>query len=301
MYIDGEKDMNNILITVFTPTYNRARTLSRLWESLKKQTSYNFEWLIVDDGSNDDTRIVVDGLKKNTKEFSIRYKKKENGGKHRAINYGVSIAKGELFFIVDSDDWLPGNSISDIIYYYNAIRGDTSFAGVAGCKYDSTEKMSGTTFEGKYVDATSLERGKLGIKGEKAEVFLTDILKKYPFPEFQNEKFLSEAIVWNKIASDGYRLRWFNENIYYYEYQDEGITKHLRKNYRSNPIGYLTYISNEMKYLHVKGIKKYIWCGRCIETVTGIISRKRVQELLQIHSFEYLISKMIFALYSLMR
>lgn len=104
--------MNNILITVFTPTFNRARTLSRLWESLKKQTSYDFEWLIVDDGSNDDTRIVVDDLKKNTKEFSIRYKKKENGGKHRAINYGVSIAKGELFFIVDSDDWLRGFSAS---------------------------------------------------------------------------------------------------------------------------------------------------------------------------------------------
>ena len=93
-------------------------------------------------------------------------------------------------------------------------------------------KISGTTFQGEYVDATSLERSKFGIKEKKRKFFSTEILKKYPFPEFQNEKFLSEAIVWNKIASDGYKLRWFNRNIYYYEYQAEGITKNLRENYK---------------------------------------------------------------------
>lgn len=293
--------MNNVLVTVFTPTYNRATTLSRLWESLKKQTSYQFEWLIVDDGSSDDTELIVNDLRKWTEEFCIRYKKKENGGKHRAINYGVSVAEGELFFIVDSDDWLPQNSISDILACYNDIRGDISFAGVAGCKFDSREKISGTTFQGEYVDATSLERSKFGIKGEKAEVFLTEILKKYPFPEFQNEKFLSEAIVWNKIASDGYKLRWFNRNIYYYEYQAEGITKNLRENYKKNPIGYLTYVHNEMKYFKIKGLKKYIWCGRCIKTVKGILSKRKVQELLEINHFEYIISKMFFALYTIVR
>lgn len=293
--------MSDILITVFTPTFNRAATLSRLWESLKKQSSYQFEWLVVDDGSSDNTEQIVSDLMKCTNEFTIKYKKKENGGKHRAINYGVTIAVGELFFIVDSDDWLPEDAILNIINYYKPIRGNAVYAGVAGCKFDSRKKMSGTTFQGEYMDATSLERNKYGIKGEKAEVFLTEILKRYPFPEFDKENFLSEAIIWNKIASEGYKLRWFNRNIYYYEYQEDGLTNNLRENYRKNPIGYLTYIYKEMQYFEIKGIKKYIWCGRCIKTVGSAFSRQRLQEILRINYFEYDLSKVFYKLYSIVR
>lgn len=293
--------MDNVLVTVFTPTFNRASMLPRLWQSLKKQDSYQFEWLIVDDGSSDNTEDVVASFKKSTQEFSIKYVRKENGGKHRAINYGVSCAKGELFFIVDSDDWLPEESISTIIDYYMPIRENCAFAGVAGCKSDSRGTISGTTFQGKYVDATSLERNSLGIKGEKAEVFLTDILKKYPFPEFEKETFLSEAIVWNKIAADGYKIRWFNENVYYFEYQENGLTNNLRENYRRNPVGYLTYVSSEIKYFKIHGIKKYIWCGRCIKTVNGIMNSKDIQKILEIDYFEYSISKLIFKIYSVVR
>ena len=94
------------MITVFTPTYNRAYSLPRLYESLQKQTFKDFEWLIVDDGSTDNTVDMVTGWSKEGK-LTIRYIQMTNGGKHRAINKGVALAKGKLFFIVDSDDWLP--------------------------------------------------------------------------------------------------------------------------------------------------------------------------------------------------
>ena len=289
-------------ITIFTPTYNRAHTLTRLHKSLLKQDSYDFEWLIVDDGSNDDTEKIVEQFVENTEQFPIRYYKRENGGKHRAINYALKLAEGELFFIVDSDDWLPSTSISNIILHYKEIKGKDGYAGVAGCKFDSRNIRSGTTFSGQVLDATSLERNKYGITGEKAEVFITEVLRKYPFPEYEGERFISEAVVWNKIAFEGYKLRWFNENIYFFEYQEDGLTNHLRENYRKNPRGYLLYIGNEIKYLKVSYLKKLIWCGKCINTITlETVTKKEVLNFLNINAIEYIVSKLIFNLYVLMR
>ena len=119
------------LVTVFTPTYNRGHLLGRLYESLKAQSDHRFEWLIVDDGSTDDTAdIVAPWLAQ--KELPVTYIRTENGGKHRAINHGISIAHGEIFFIVDSDDWLAPNAIERIFYWENSIAGEKNFAGVAG-------------------------------------------------------------------------------------------------------------------------------------------------------------------------
>lgn len=293
--------MNDLLITVFTPTYNRGETLMRLWESLKRQTYRNFEWIVIDDGSTDNTNEVIEQILNSEIDLEVFYKKVSNGGKHRAINYGVQFAKGELFFIVDSDDWLPNNSLETIVKYYNPIRSNYKYAGVAGCKYDSKCNLSGTTFSGEYLDATSLERNKYNIKGEKAEVFRTEIIKKYPFPEYEGETFVSEAIVWDKIAYDGYLLRWFNENVYIYEYQNDGITNNLRKNYSKNPKGYLDYIHAEMIYQNISGLKKYIWCGRCIKTVKDVLERKEIQKELGINAMFFLISKLVYSLYALFR
>ena len=126
------------MITVFTPTYNRAKLLPRLYESLCEQTYRGFEWLIVDDGSKDDTCEVVESfMNRNDNEngnnnFPIRYIYQENGGKHRAINHGVREAKGELLLIFDSDDSLPDNSLELITKVYSQIKDDESFGGVCG-------------------------------------------------------------------------------------------------------------------------------------------------------------------------
>ena len=279
-------------ITVFTPTYNRARLLSRLFDSLKKQNFTGFEWLIVDDGSTDETEQTVQNFLNEQTDFPIRYIKQPNGGKHRAINRGVHLAQGELFFIVDSDDWLPEDSLATIWQYYLPIRGNHAFCGVAGCRHLPNGDMMGTTFQGDILDATALERGKYAIKGEKSEVFLTEVLKNYPFPEFEGENFLSEAIVWNRIAADGYKMRWFNRNTYFCEYQPDGLTNTLGARYAKNPIGYLTYVRQEMDLHHIGFLRRMVWSGRCVATVDiHTVGKKRIKSILRLNELTWILAR----------
>lgn len=239
--------MNKVKITVFTPTYNRAYTLERLYKSLLNQTCYDFEWLIVDDGSTDGTSALIDSFQ-NNQLFDVRYYRQENNGKHVAINKGVSLAQGDLFFIVDSDDYLTINSIETIITWENSISDKSSFAGIAGNKGFTNESIIGRTFSGKYVDATSLERDKYHIEGDKAEVFYTNILKQFPFPVFDGERFITENVVWYRIAAEGYRLRWFNEIIYIAEYLEDGLSAKQIQLYADNPKGFALSIKQKIKY-----------------------------------------------------
>ena len=231
-------------VTVFTPTYNRAYTLPKLWESLKRQTVFDFEWLIVDDGSIDHTEELVLQWISEENPFEIRYYRKENGGKHRAINFALSRAKGELFFIVDSDDCLPDTAIKTILQMRNTlpVQSVEQYAGIAGCKGYFSGQMVGTTFAGETLDCTSIERAKHGIEGDKAEVFFTEVLCRYPFPEFEGEKFVTEATVWDRMALDGYLLRYFNKVIYLCEYLEDGLTHQGLDLYYRNPKGYGCYL-----------------------------------------------------------
>ena len=236
----------DIMITVFTPTYNRAYSLPRLYDSLKAQTFRDFEWLIIDDGSTDDTERVVSGWK-NEDVVQINYVKQSNGGKHRAINHGVKEAKGELFFIVDSDDWLPANSLEETNRYYLQIKDDNSFVGVAGSKcYPDGRKVGGeVNYEVIDTDFVTF-REKLHIKGDMEEVWKTEIFRRFPFPEFEGEKFLTEAFVWNKIAKK-YKLRYFNKNIYTCEYLPDGLTNNIRIHHRNSPRGTMLFYSELTK------------------------------------------------------
>lgn len=236
------------MVTVFTPLYNRAYVVERLYTSLKNQTVKDFEWLVIDDGSTDNAQEKFDMWKNQNNGFEIRYIRCENGGKHRAINKGVPLARGELFFIVDSDDCLPENSIKTIIEIENGIENKAEFAGISGIRRTFDNILIGTTFKEKYIDATSLEREKFGITGDKSEVFYTDILKKYPFPEFEGEKFVTEDVVWSRIAADGYKIRWTNEDIYICEYLDDGLTSKGREIYINSPLGYALYVKQIAKF-----------------------------------------------------
>lgn len=245
------------MVTVFTPTYNRAKLLPKLYESLKEQTSFDFEWLIVDDGSRDGTDQVVDAFMKEGNHFPIRYYLQENHGKHVAINYGVQQAQGEMFFIVDSDDWLPRNAIERICSLAAEIKGCEGYAGVAGLKLYGNGNPVGSTFEGRSLDCTSLERAKNSISGDKAEVFYTELLKRYPFPVFDGENFLSEEIVWNRIAHDGYKFRWFNEGLYYCEYLEDGLSRTSNKELK-NFNGYKLVIKELLTYKEIPFKRKVI-------------------------------------------
>lgn len=236
-----------IKVTVFTPTYNRGDTISKCYESLKKQTIKNFEWIVIDDGSNDCTELILKKVIENEREFSITYIKQPNGGKHRAINSALKIAKGKLFFIVDSDDYITVDAIEKILKCEKTIHDKKEkFAGIALNKGYDENKLVGTTFRGEFVDASTLERKKYNINGDKAEVFYTDILRKNKFPEFKDEKFVTEALVWNRIARQGYKLRWFQDIIYICEYRDDGLTKQGNKKYKNSPNGLLLYINECM-------------------------------------------------------
>lgn len=237
-------------ITVFTPTYNRAHTLLHLYDSLLRQTYKDFEWLVIDDGSTDNTGSLFSEIMSEHK-LNIRYYKVENGGKHRAINKALDLADGDVFFIVDSDDYLVDNALERIDYWFDMIAPEKErekFAGVSGLRGKPSGQPIGTTFQGDHKDARYAERTKYKILGDKAEAFYTDIIKKYRFPEFEGENFITESVVWAKIGNDGYLLRYFNEVIYICEYLQGGLTKSSLSTRRKNINGTLYAYSNLMRY-----------------------------------------------------
>ncbi|GEN36728.1 glycosyltransferase family 2 protein [Aneurinibacillus danicus] len=216
-------------ITIFTPTYNRAHTLSRLYNSIKNQIFTDFEWIIVDDGSIDSTNQLVQKFI-NEDKVDIKYLFLENGGKHRAIKKGLEFARGELFFIVDSDDHLLKNSLEKIWNVWEGLdKQKRKYAGVAGLRGYDEKNIIGNTFQGVYLDADSIDfRYIYNIKGDKAEVIRTELLREVNIPEYSGEKFLTEAVFWNEIASRGYKFRWFNDIIYICDYQSDGLSANYR-------------------------------------------------------------------------
>lgn len=253
-------------ITIFTPTYNRRNLIDNLYQSLLTQSQKNFEWLIVDDGSTDDTESYFSKLQSKLQPFPIRYIKQENGGKHRAINRGVQNANGDLFFIVDSDDSLLPNAIEKINQWTATLDCTHKWAGISGLKGFSKQKNVGQHNSKIFIDAKNTERHKYHLEGDKAEVYFTNILKKYPFPEISGENFISEEIVWNAIARDDYYLRWFNEIIYICSYLEGGLTKDKSKNER-NPQGCLLWAKGQLKTFPHNWRKRFLAIGVYREAV----------------------------------
>ena len=226
-------------ITVFTPTYNRAHLLPRLYKSLCAQTCKDFEWIIVDDGSADDTKSIVDGFIHDC-AITIRYFRQENGGKHRAINRGVKEAKGNLFFIADSDDTLPEKSIETVLKQYEKAKNLTPLGGVCGLDQTFDGKIIGNGLHTEHIVSNSIDiRMRHGVDGDLKEVFLTSVLKEFPFPEIEGEKFCPEALVWFRIARK-YNLYFFNQPIYNVEYQTGGLTDYITEIRMKSPVSTTT-------------------------------------------------------------
>lgn len=242
------------MITVFTPTYNRGNLLNRLYQSLCRQNYKEFEWIIVDDGSLDDTSSIVNIIqdKHPCGDFSILYYKKENGGKHTAVNTGVQKAHGDLFFIADSDDILPPNALQTVAEVWEQTKSDNSIGGICGFDGGINDgSLIGTGFPKEvhllnielsnhinigYIDATTRDvRFKLKVDGDMKEVFRTSVLREFPFPEVKGERFCPEVLVWNRIASK-YKLRHINKIIYLVEYQQDGITSAITRSRMKSPI-----------------------------------------------------------------
>lgn len=225
------------MITVFTPTYNREQLLVRLYLSLCKQKYKNFEWIIVDDGSIDQTENIINEFIFENKIQKIRYFKQQNSGKHVAFNMAIEKARGELFICVDSDDYLIEDALAIIYQYYNKYRETNNICGLVFQKGYSIEQR----INKKYKDFEFIENYNNYIinnefKGDKCEVFITNILKKYRFPIFANEKFLSEGFLYSKIGRE-YEYVFIDKIIYLCEYQETGLTKSGRRLRINNPLG----------------------------------------------------------------
>ena len=222
--------------TVFTPTYNREKLIHRVFDSLKKQTFKDFEWLIVDDGSKDDTKKVIEEFKKQA-DFEIRYIYQENGGKHRAFNRGVKEANGELFLTADSDDYFLENALEKFKYYWDLIPNKDEFSAVTGLCIDQNGQIVGDKYPENIFDSNSFETTFIyKIKGEKWGFQRTDVLRQYPFKEFEGERFIAESSVWFELSKK-YKTRYINEPVRIYEINNDSLSTNTIKLRINNPKG----------------------------------------------------------------
>lgn len=236
--------MEETNITIFTPTYNRVGTIERLYRSLKEQTCKKFEWLIVDDGSTDNTETLVQGWICEYK-IRIRYIKQSNGGKYRAYNNGLKHARGEFFFCVDSDDWLPINAVELILANSERLRNNDSLAGMIALKIYQDETVIGVPFKNEGMVTSLYELELCGEGGERSLVFKTGIAKKFPFPEEVNERFLGESVIYDRFYNK-YKFLVSNNVLTICEYQSDGLSSNPRKLMLSNPAGYKLYFAQRI-------------------------------------------------------
>lgn len=211
------------MVTIITPTYNRADLLPRLYESLVRQTDQDFEWLVVDDGSTDETEGLIQHYCQ-TGAVRVIYIRQENAGKHTALNRGIAMIRSELTFIVDSDDYLPEDAVAIILTYHRKYKGMPGLCGYSFLRCHQDGRVNTAYFPKDEMIATYLEariNGNIG--GDKAEVFYTDILRKYPFPVFAQEKYMPEDVVWMRMSGP-YRMVHVNKNVYICEYLEGGLT-----------------------------------------------------------------------------
>ena len=247
------------LITVFTPTYNREKLIKNLYFSLLDQECKDFEWIVIDDESIDNTDNLFDNIKKEDSEFSITYIKQVHGGKHRTLNKGIRLARGRYFFIVDSDDYLLPYSIKKIKEWVEEIEESFDIAGVSGLRQYSDGSITGEfpkrllLKRNSFVDVKNTDRYLYKLMGDKAEIYRTEILRMHPFPEFEGEDFITESVCWNAIAGEGYKIRWYNVPIYVCEYQPDGLTNsgaNKFKGHENNYQGYLYQVKNSLRQYH---------------------------------------------------
>lgn len=223
------------MVTVLTPTYNRKSTLPKLYESLLRQTSFDFEWLIIDDGSTDGTEQLVKGFK--TDKFPIHYHKKKNGGKHTALNYSHHFIAGETVVIVDSDDYLTNDAIETICKDWEQFKTDDSIAVLSyQRKNERGQALSVSCDEMYKIDDDINYRVNKNIVGDRCEVIRISTFVSFKFPEFEHERFIGEGWLWTNIARR-FKTVYISNPIYNCEYLEGGLSKSGRLFRMNNPLG----------------------------------------------------------------
>lgn len=235
--------MNKVL-TIFTPTYNRAYILDKLYNSLLVQSSNNFEWLIVDDGSTDNTKELIKGWMKENK-IIIKYYYQKNHGKSIAHNMGVLKCNTELFTCVDSDDYLTNDAVEELVNSYKSIKNIDFITGIIARKETINNKNNNKFPNIKYTTLTDLCY-KFNCDCDYLLAYKTNIIKKFEFPKIKDEKFVPEIYIYDQIDQLG-KMLFLNKVLYMYEYLDDGYTVNSKKIIKDNPKGYIIACKQKMK------------------------------------------------------
>lgn len=226
-----------MILSIFTPTYNRGYILPVLYKSLCNQTSLDFKWIIVDDGSSDNTNELVK-LWIKERIINISYIYQENQGKMQAHNTGVLNCDTELFLCVDSDDYLTANTVDEILSTYSLLSDD--IAGIISYRGKTSTEIIGTEFP-KDLSSSKLNMlYKIGFKGDTSIIFKTEVIKKFLFPKFLKEKFLTEAFIYDQIDIH-YKYLLLRKIHIVCTYRSDGYTQNILKIQNKNPIGFLEY------------------------------------------------------------
>lgn len=234
------------LLTILTPTYNRASCLTNCWASLNAQSDKRFQWLIIDDGSTDDTAAAINELQNRTTAFQIDYLRKPNGGKHTALNASHSHIRGDYVTVLDSDDTLTPNAVETILEKWALFAGDETVGRIIFLKgFTVDEPICHVAHPGVPVD--TLKEPRIGTAGRDCcDTFRTALFTKYRFPEFEGEKFIGEGAAFFPMELESKGV-YFNEVLYLCDYREDGLTKAGRKMRIQNPRGGMY---NSMTYMH---------------------------------------------------
>ena len=238
----------NRKLTIFTPTFNREKYIKRVFLSLNAQTSKNFIWMIVDDGSVDSTKQIVKSLIQISK-FPIEYFYQDNSGKHIAYNSAISNCHSDYFMVLDSDDVLHNNAVAKINSLMEKIENKDDIVGIIGNRFDyNTHQVIGKAMPNIAFASGNELYQKYGLKGDTVRVYKTALIKEYLFPRFDNEVFISENVIYDLIDKK-YKMMVTNEELYYGEYLEEGASNNIYKIHMKNPLGYELSLDHLLKVL----------------------------------------------------
>ena len=232
-------------LTVFTPAYNRAHTIGRTYESLCRQTCKDFEWLVIDDGSSDNTRELVEQWMALDNRFEIKYVWKENGGLHTGYNKAIELAETEICVCIDSDDWMPDDAVEVIVNYWEGHRNE-DIAGFVGKDFLTDGTQMGEDFpEDGIMHLVELQQHKKW-RPDCKPVMRVDLLKLVaPQPSFKGEKNFNPYYMMLKI-DQMYPFRFINNNLCFVDYQPTGMAANIYNQYFNSPNSFV-----ELRRLYV--------------------------------------------------
>lgn len=247
-------------ITVFTPTFNRKSLLPRLYQSLSQQTSKDFVWMIIDDGSTDGTQQLVESWQQEN-ELEIVFYYKENGGMHTGHNAAYQKIDTELNVCIDSDDYMPDDAVEKILSTWESYENKNSVAGIIGLDADKSGTIIGTKIPDgiKIGNLTDLYK-KHNVRGDKKLILRTDVVRQYPlYPEYDGEKLVPLGILYLLIGQD-YNFLYSNDIYCIVEYQEEGSSGTILKQYKQSPRGFAYARKIEIKYAETLqgSVKAYV-------------------------------------------